>query len=321
MRKIKNYYNLNWKHSPEDQRDFRFMSLMTTRKDIFKVDVLPTSSDCSNIIPEIYDQGMVGSCTGNSVSMAGLYQSRKQDREIFPSRLMLYYNGRIPLGDPITDDGAYLRDVIKGFAKYGSCSELDWPYDEFLVNAKPSDDAYVKGEHTKAIQYYSLDTTILDEMKNCIASGHPFVFGFNVYTSFFGSWVDTMPIPGVKERLEGGHAVLAVGYDDSRKAVKIKNSWGIDWKDGGYFWMPYDFFLSDNCGDAWMVTGLTATDVVVPDTVGVVDLKKVFFSLKAIKKMAESEIVAIGQQMGLNTDIKKSKSHNATIVAGALGIK
>ncbi|HBN08566.1 MAG TPA: hypothetical protein DD435_07915 [Cyanobacteria bacterium UBA8530] len=49
-----------------------------------------------------------------------------------------------------------------------------------------------------------------------------------------------MPMPKPSEQVFGGHAVLAVGYDDAKKVLIVRNSWGSGWGDKGYFYMPYD---------------------------------------------------------------------------------
>jgi C1A family cysteine protease len=68
-----------------------------------------------------------------------------------------------------------------------------------------------------------------------------------------------MPLPKPKrEELKGGHAVLAVGYDDRRNAVLARNSWGPDWGIGGYFWMPYKFISNPEFTHSfWTIRGVT----------------------------------------------------------------
>jgi C1A family cysteine protease len=50
---------------------------------------------------------------------------------------------------------------------------------------------------------------------------------------------------------------MAVGYDDNRKigknkgAIKIRNSWGIDWGEGGYGWLPYEYVEAGLADDFW----------------------------------------------------------------------
>jgi C1A family cysteine protease len=315
-------YKLNWKPSPKDPRDFKFSALLSLRQ----VSAPPTpSADVSAIIPEVFDQGQIGSCTGNAGAMLGLYQSRKQNREITPSRLMLYYGAREIEGTTSADDGAFIRDIFKAMAKVGVAPESVWAYDESKVVTRPSAQAYDEGKKTLAVVYRALDNTNLDELKTCIALGHPFELGFTVYNQFmFGSWKEMMPMPKPGENILGGHAVTAVGYDDTRKAFRIKNSWGTDWKSGGYFWMPYAFITSpDYCDDFWMLEQITPANVPDPtpsNITSIVDLKKVITAKADFTCMKESVIVRIGHEMGLNTDNSKSKSQNIAIVLGGLGL-
>jgi C1A family cysteine protease len=83
-------------------------------------------------------------------------------------------------------------------------------------------------------------------MKGCLASGYPFVFGFTVYESFEGAVVRQTghaPMPAPRERAIGGHAVMAVGYDDARQWFLVRNSWGPRWGMAGYFTLPYSYLI------------------------------------------------------------------------------
>ncbi len=94
-------------------------------------------------------------------------------------------------------------------------------------------------------------------MRTCLADGYPFVFGFTVYESFESATVArtgraNLPKPG--EKVLGGHAVMAVGYNDKQKRFIVRNSWGTGWGKKGYFTMPYAYLddrdLSD---DFWTI--------------------------------------------------------------------
>jgi C1A family cysteine protease len=98
-------------------------------------------------------------------------------------------------------------------------------------------------------------------MKGCLSSGYPFVFGFTVYESFESEDVartGNVPMPGADERIVGGHAVLAVGYDDDESRFICRNSWGSDWGDAGYFYMPYAYLLDNNLSDDFWTIRLVA---------------------------------------------------------------
>ena len=103
----------------------------------------------------------------------------------------------------------------------------------------------------RAVSYQRVDRT-LSQMKGCLADGFPFVFGFTVYDSFESAQVartGALQMPKPREGVVGGHAVLAVGYDDKSERFTVRNSWGTSWGKRGYFTMPYSYLLTDNLSD------------------------------------------------------------------------
>ena len=194
---------LNWKPEPKDERDYKFSNTFKVSSPIS----IPSQYIIS--IPEVWDQGDIGRCVGMSTAMATLYQSRVQSREIIPSPDFVYYNTRESEGTQNQDAGCYIRDAFKSLNKQGICKLGSWPMDDKKVLQKPSQEAYREALLTLATSYHRLNNLDINELKFCIASGRPFVFGFNVFSSFmYGNWVDTMPIPNKsKESLIGGHAV------------------------------------------------------------------------------------------------------------------
>ena len=205
----------------------------------------------------MYDQGQLGSCTANAIAAALEFDQTKEKQQVFmPSRLFIYYNERDMEGTVNEDSGAQIRDGIKSVAQQGDCPETLWPYEITKFAVKPPVQCYQQALKFKALQYQRL-SQILNQLKGCLASGYPFVFGFTVYSSFESKQVAQTghaPMPSPSEASVGGHAVMAVGYDDSQNWFIVRNSWGIGWGMQGYFTLPYAYLLERNlANDFWTI--------------------------------------------------------------------
>jgi C1A family cysteine protease len=248
-----------WIPDLPDHRDFLFSaSVAVLRK-------LPAKVDLTAKCPAVFDQGEIGSCTANAIGDAIEFDQMKQKlRSAFlPSRLFIYYNERAIENTVNEDSGAMIRDGIKSVAKQGVCPETMWPYDPapFPPNPhltkKPTTRCYKEALKHTAVRYQRVARN-LSQMKGCLASGYPFVLGFTVYDSFESDNVartGKMPMPLPREHVLGGHAVVAVGYDDRQNCFRMRNSWGKRWGMKGYFTMPYAYLLDENLSDDfWQIT-------------------------------------------------------------------
>lgn len=234
---------------------------------------LPSRVDLRRLCPPVQDQGRLGTCTAHAVAAAIHVEHRLQKkRPIRPSRLFIYYNERDIANDRRLRPTVNLRDALKVVAKQGACPETLHPYNELprAVIRKPLPEAYKAAARHKVARYYRIShdsltsEQFLHQLKNCLAARHPFVFGFHMHPSFippssekWEGWM--MPIPRKRnDRTHGGHAVMAVGYDDRKQAVLVRNSWGKDFGIKGYFWMPYSL-ISDSgfAHDFWTIRGIT----------------------------------------------------------------
>ena len=241
--KIKRY---GWTPDLPDHRDHLFAAPYAVMQK------LPPSADLRTQCPPVYDQGELGSCTANAIGAAMEFERLKQSLQDFmPSRLFIYYNERVIEGTVASDSGAQIRDGIKTVASQGVCPETEWPYDIAQFATEPGPQCYADAITDKAVLYQRLSYN-LNQMKGCLASGYPFVFGFTVYESFESQQVATTgvaPMPQSGEQVVGGHAVLAVGYDDGQQRFIVRNSWGTGWGMQGYFTLPYAYLVDANLAD------------------------------------------------------------------------
>lgn len=247
-----------WVPDIPDPRDFMYAAPAAV------LQKLPPTADLRSSCPPVYDQGELGSCTANAIGGAFEFEQGKLALQQFvPSRLFIYYNERDMEGTVGQDSGARIRDGIKSVVQLGVCPEPEWPYsaDLTIVTKKPPSQAFTDALQNKAIAYHRVSQS-LNQMKGCLADGYPFVFGFTVYESFESDQVAKtgivpMPDPNTEQQV-GGHAVMAVGYDDKQQRFLIRNSWNTDWGMAGYCTMPYAY-LTDHqySNDFWTIRGVT----------------------------------------------------------------
>lgn len=222
-------------------------------------DGLPAKVDLRAHCSPVEDQSTLGSCTANA-SVGALEYLEIKNGLVGPkfenfSRLYVYYNTRVIEKTVNEDSGASIRNAVKSIVTWGSCDETKWPYDISKFTVQPPKQCYDEGKKHRVMEYHRLEN--LPDMLKCLADGYPFIFGFSVYSAFEGQEVATtgiLNLPQPNETFMGGHAVLAVGYDLDAKTVLIRNSWGTNWGQQGYFTMPFSYISNPTLAhDFWTV--------------------------------------------------------------------
>jgi C1A family cysteine protease len=235
---------------------------------------LPGAVDLRPWASAVEDQGGLGSCTAQAGAGVIEYYERKSfGRHVESSRLFLYKVTRNIMKSK-GDTGAYLRSTMGAMVLFGVPPEKYWPYTdaENKFDEEPPAFCYAFAQNYRTLLYYRHDpagatrAAVLERLKIYLAAGHPAMFGFTVYSSVAqAETTGRIPLPFGRERIEGGHAVVAMGYDDAltiantsggdpaRGALLIRNSWGKDWGEKGYGWLPYAYVLKGLAEDFWSV--------------------------------------------------------------------
>jgi C1A family cysteine protease len=232
---------------------------------------LPADVDLREWCSPIEDQGTLGSCTANAgVGLVEYFERRASGKHIDASRLFLYKVTRNLL-HLTGDTGAYLRTAMAALTLFGVPPTEYWPYEIDDFDKEPPAFCYAFAQSYQAIQYFRLDPPgtqqdlILTRIKAFLAAGLPSMFGFTVFSSIWEvDETGKIPFPTPGETRDGGHAMVAVGYDDKIKiknpnpggeetkgALRIRNSWGTGWGESGYGWLPYKYVSEGLAVDWW----------------------------------------------------------------------
>jgi len=243
---------------------------------------LPEKVDLEEWCSPVKKQLNLGSCCAQAaVSAVEYYQQRAYGTHEKGSTLFVYKAMR-NLMKVTGDTGGYLRTVMASLRLFGLPQEYYWPYDVNKFDIEPSAFLYSIADNYEAIKYFAHDSVTktrnpnltLESVKKYLAAGIPSIFGTFLYPSYNNNADGSIPFPDANEKLSGGHALLAVGYDDTKKivnlyknrkietigAIKFKNSWGKEWGTNGYGWLPYKYIQTGLANDFWSILNMDWID-------------------------------------------------------------
>jgi C1A family cysteine protease len=216
---------------------------------------LPGQIDLRPYMSAVEDQSATNSCAANAT--AGAYEylmKRLKGRAEDVSRLFIYYNARALDGDTTLDEGTYIRSCVKAAKKQGLCTESTWPFNPDQILERPAKVAYEEAQGFLLNPIPRQVRVSLQAMKNCLAEGFPFIFGLQLFGSFQKAGSDGLvPMPDPEnEQHDGGHAMLCVGYSEPDNVFIVRNSWGREWGEYGYCYIPYDYMTNPELNtDCW----------------------------------------------------------------------
>ncbi len=248
-----------------------------------------SSVDLRQWCSPVENQGTLGACTAHAgTGIVEYYERRAFNKHIDGSRLFLYKVTR-NLMQVTGDTGAFLRNVMGALALCGIPDEKYWPYNVADFDKEPTAFVYSVADNFEAMKYFCHDPLspakatgskagssqqdVLDSVKKYLEAGIPSMFGFWGFPSYNSSDIKGgIPYPCQGESAQWGHAIVAVGYDDEKKiknlkcnkvstgALLFRNSWGAEWGDNGYGWLPYDYVLNRVAQDFWSLIGMEWID-------------------------------------------------------------
>jgi C1A family cysteine protease len=220
---------------------------------------LPTKVDLRTKMPPVYDQSSLGSCTANGTLASVQYEQIHHGLPNYMlSRLFQYYNTRAIEKTTGSDSGGTIADAVKAVATYGFCPENMWQYVISRFTQRPPAACYLAAKKNilRSVDYYNVAQNAYD-MKHALANGNCIIIGFTVYESFESPEVaktGIVPMPDIyNEQVMGGHCVLVVGYDDTKKKWIVRNSWGSMWGMAGYCLFPEEYLTNPNLADDFWV--------------------------------------------------------------------
>ena len=227
-----------------------------------------TSADLRSSFTCIKNQGQVGACASFAFTSVYEYILNKNGKltESDLSERFLYYNTRKRMGALDKDSGSNMYDVGKALEEEGLCSEDLCRYvNDFEEHLEaPSAQAYADGLTRRVAEI--MNVTIKEQdIKSAVVEGYPVIVSLHLHESFNNIGSDGfVKRPDASDPVVGWHAMVIVGFSDKDKVFIVRNSWGTDFGDKGYCYIPYSYVLDTSLNSmCCVITKISASDIEV----------------------------------------------------------
>ncbi len=232
----------------------------------FQAAQLPRRVDLRKHMTEVEEQ-VGNSCVANAFVGAYEYLAKRNLGESENvSRLFVYYNARAQEGCEQSDEGSQMFCAINALIEHGACCEDLWANDESLICEEPDKSAYEQASNFKIVEAEAIETD-LNLWRHTLAEGYPIAFALNTFDSFDEATRHRGRVPMPKRsdnvrETHGWHAMLCVGYSDKDRMFIVRNSWGTEWGDKGYCYIPYSYVIHNdyNGHDSWIIKAISDLD-------------------------------------------------------------
>jgi C1A family cysteine protease len=233
-------------YTPEERRQLCGLKLPANWEEIWQSHLrgsswglsskeLPSSFNWadSGKVTSVKNQGYCGSCWifAATASLEAIYKIERQLEYDLSEQQIL---SCVSYGWGC--DGGWMDDAYNHFKNHGSILEVDMPYQASDLVPCTEDLYPVVAE----IDGWIAIPNDIVSLKSALLTA-PVAVAFTVYDdfhSYYGGCYSHAP-----ETQIVNHAVLLVGWDDAmcdgEGAWRVKNSWGTNWGDDGYFWIKY----------------------------------------------------------------------------------
>jgi len=227
---------------------------------------LPPRVDLRKFMTEVEEQ-VGNSCVANAFVGAYEYLAKREQGESGDvSRLFLYYNARARQNSQHEDNGTAMYCAIESLIEHGACCEDLWPNDESMIFDEPDEPAYNNAANFTIAEAEAIETD-LNLWRHTLAEGYPIAFALNLFESFNNATENRgrISLPKKTENVRethAWHAMLCAGYSDKDQMFIVRNSWGSEWGDQGYCYIPYDYVMHPdfNGQDSWIIKSVNNLD-------------------------------------------------------------